>query len=105
MNEYEPAASGPAGVEPSARPLALSRWEPAGAPLGVHVPFVKNVNVTLPVGATPVTPEAFAVSWTVEPAVTDLLVTSVVPNRTLVVKLESEPVLTVNGSQSPVFGS
>src|SRR5262245_7538916 len=106
MNEYEPAARGPSVVDGAATPVA---WKtaivPAAVPVGVQVPFVNQVNVTLPVGLVvnglPV--ETVAESYTDPPSASEV---TTLPSATLWIWVTTDvsALPTVSGSQVPSDG-
>src|SRR6516162_9686730 len=103
MNEYEPVPSGPSVVDGAATPVDWNTaMVPAAVPVGVQVPFVNQVNVTLPVGlvanALPV--ETVAESYTEPPSAIDV---TTLPSATLwiCVTTDVSALPTVSGSQVP----
>src|SRR5215469_14316813 len=103
MKEYEPVASGPSVVDGAATPVD---WKtatvPAAVPIGVQVPFVYQVNVTLPVGlvANALAVETVAESYTDPPRAREV---TTLPSATLwiCVTTDVSALPTVSGSQVP----
>ena len=100
---YEPAASGPSGLDGSAMPLPSTAAVPAAVELSpVHVAFVKNLNETVPVGlAVLFVDVTVALSWTTVPSGT--VVTTLFPASLIAVTVVVGAWATENGSQAPVW--
>src|SRR3974390_2160220 len=103
MNEDDPAASGPSVVDGLATPVAcVTAAEPAAAPVGVQLPLVNQVNVTVPVGRVvnelPV--ETVAEPYTDPPSASEVTMLSLAALWMFVTTDESA-FPTSSGSQAP----
>ena len=100
---YDPAASGPSVFEFGAMPLPLSAPPPADVPVPPHVPLLKKVYATDPVGTKAADDGVTVdVSYADDPVFSFPDHPEFVAASNTVVVVELVPVFTLNGSQGLV---